>query len=215
MRHKKKNTRRRKESDSETSSEDDVSESESSSESESDDDESERSDEEDSSEEDGDKSEVEENVSNKVDKSQDEVKEDVNNEEDGNKDKVEESDASKSKWIFDRILDMPNDEIGKCSAGNRAFVGMAAKLEKVRQGHDPVDYHSVSKAIATFLEDEEFKGVFSNFRGIYEFIIYVHRLYAVKLNPDADDEKDALLLSTMSDTFRKFTSHFGRTQKSY
>jgi hypothetical protein len=37
----------------------------------------------------------------------------------------------------------------------------------------------------------------------------------VKLNPEANDTQDALLIELMHTTFRKFTWCFGNTQKSY
>jgi hypothetical protein len=59
--------------------------------------------------------------------------------------------------------------------------------------------------------DEEF----SNFPQISQFVIHIHRLYDVKLNENADDANDALLLETMDTTFRKFMNHFVKTEKPY
>jgi hypothetical protein len=78
-------------------------------------------------------------------------------------------------------------------------------MDDIRRKYKFEDYHSVSKELANILEHGKFEEVFSHFRDIYEFIIQMHRLYGVKLNPEANDTEDALLIELMHTTFRKFT----------
>jgi hypothetical protein len=52
------------------------------------------------------------------------------------------------------------------------------------------------------------KTVFSHFQGIYEFVIYMHYRYGVRLNANTSMEKDRVLVDMMQSAFRKNTNFF-------
>jgi hypothetical protein len=62
--------------------------------------------------------------------------------------------------------------------------------------------------ISELLQTENLKTFFSHFQGIYEFVIYMHNRYGVRLNANTSMEKDRVLVDMMQSAFRKCTNCF-------
>jgi hypothetical protein len=110
------------------------------------------------------------------------------------------------EWIFERILALEANQIGYYREGNTDFKELITSINTIRTDH--VNPSDLVEPISEFLQTENMKTVFSHFQGIYEFVIYMHNRYGVRLNANTSMEKDRVLVDMMQSAFCKYTNFF-------
>ena len=63
-----------------------------------------------------------------------------------------------------------------------------------------------------FAKDRSTFREYTDFQGMYEFIIRIHKIYGVKLNKSISDTDDQVFVRTLGKVFCKYINHFESTQ---
>jgi hypothetical protein len=113
------------------------------------------------------------------------------------------NDEEKSKWILERIEELQHDQVGNYSKPTE-FLMISEKLSTLREkNYKQIDYLSLADDIEAFSEMDDVMEMFSKYRGIYEFIVCLHRTYEVPLCASTPKQKHCLLSELMESAIRK------------
>ena len=109
--------------------------------------------------------------------------------------------------IIDAMSNIPETEIGNFVQSNQAFKSFSRVITAFRKGTDGNDFQQISKNMTSVLELQEVDKLFNMFRGIYEFIMHIHKTYKVQLSANISTENNQLLAETMETAIRKYMQH--------
>jgi hypothetical protein len=108
--------------------------------------------------------------------------------------------------ILDRIKDVKESQKGEYTDFVDEFHILIEKMKRARIEYVPYDSVDSSITISELINSSELHNIFSCFRGIYEFIIHLHKVYDVKLNAGTPKKEDEQLCELLEVTIRKYTS---------
>ena len=118
-------------------------------------------------------------------------------------------DEKGNQWIEERTSKLTDSDIGQYSNDNKDFLMIQKEMAAIRNRYDPDDYNGITEAMMKWSENEHVRNEFSNFRGIYEFIMHLHITYKVKLVENNTVRENRLLMDMMENVFGKYTkNHF-------
>ena len=102
----------------------------------------------------------------------------------------EDLDKEKLRWIMTRIDELKDSEIGQYEMKNKKLRSIIYKIAEIRGDYGPEEYEERTKAMLDFADNRTTFMEYLDFRGMYEFIINIHKVYQVKLNKSMSDADD-------------------------
>jgi hypothetical protein len=131
---------------------------------------------------------------------------DVKNEE--VKEDDEESDEDvETKALFEQISNLQEEDIGQFSVSNEKFIKLSNRFAEIRETGGLFNFQVLPDELSALMKTKLLNGVYKNFRGMYEFIIHMHKVYEVPLDENAGTYESNVLLDTMECAFRKYVNH--------
>ena len=75
-----------------------------------------------------------------------------------------------------RIEELEDPEIGQYEVKNKKFLAIADKITKIRAVYGPKQYEERTEAMSEFAQDGTTFREYTDFQGMYEFIIHIHKI---------------------------------------
>jgi cobalamin biosynthesis protein CobT len=122
-------------------------------------------------------------------------------------DEEEQKNAEMAR-IIDSINELSESETGNCKSNNKSFLYVIEATNKIRCNLD--NYEKLKEDMKAFTEDENILNAFTDFKGIAEFVMDIHKRYHVKLNETT--ENIDLVLDMIRNILGKYTDRFPNIQ---
>ena len=109
------------------------------------------------------------------------------------------------KWIHEHIENLQDSEIGSFRMDNSNFLHVMNSVKSARKKIDePNDDFKVCMEMTKLAKDKEFTDRFRSLSKVSEFIIHMHHVYQVNLNPNCSvDDGDSVLVGTIRSALGK------------
>ena len=117
---------------------------------------------------------------------------------------LEEGDEN-IKWIHEHIDKLKDSEIGSFPLDNSICLHVMEAVKGARNKIDePDNYAKICKEMTKLSKDKEFRNRLRSFSTVSEFIIHMHHVYEVNLNPNCSvDDGDSVLVGTIRSALGK------------
>ncbi len=128
------------------------------------------------------------------------------------KDMEDDTDKEQLRWIMEHIDELKDSEIGQYELKIAKFRSIIDKIVEMRGEYGHEEYEGRTKAMSEFAVDGTKLTEYSDFWGMYEFIIHIHKIYGVKLNKSMSDADNRVFVQTLGNVFSKYINHFESMQ---
>jgi hypothetical protein len=91
--------------------------------------------------------------------------------------------------LYDQTRNLQEKDIGWFSTNNEKFIKLNNGFFDIRTKTSPFDFQRLSDDLSVFMKTKLLNGVFKDLRGMYKFIIYMHKVYKVPFDQNAENNK--------------------------